>query len=563
MSESMKRRTFFRYGSALGLGSTLFPEALSARMQPGSPATLEAVREGAKLAGLELSEEELQAMVEGVEKNLARARDVRRHSLPNDVPLPLYFDPRVPGDPTPLPDGSVFRPSQPPRLERPGDLEEVAFWPLTHLAELVRTRRLSSVELTQMYLARIERYEPILNSVVTVTKDLALSQARRADAEIASGRYLGPLHGIPWGAKDIISARGYPTMWGASLFEKQILDVDAAVVERLSSAGAVLLAKLSTGELAFGDQWFRGRTNSPWNPEEGSSGSSAGSGAATAAGLVGFSIGTDTGGSILAPSVRCGVVGMRPTFGRVSRYGVMAAGFSLDRIGPMCRTAEDCALVLRAIAGGDSRDLSARDVPVAWDAGRALSTLRVGYTKELFDRETDPESRTNDGQALDVLRSLGLELKPVALPESDVNFFIEYVERGAGFDEFSRSGLDAGLVRTRHRAELRVAHLVPAVDYLQANRLRYRLMREVAAALEEVDVLVTLRPTLDSRTSVNPITSLTGHPAVAVPNGFTAKGTPTGFVFVGQLYREDEILLLAKAYQDRTGFYRRKPQLSA
>jgi Asp-tRNA(Asn)/Glu-tRNA(Gln) amidotransferase A subunit family amidase len=557
MTESMKRRTFFRYG-ALSVGSTLW-----AQTESEGRVTLDAVREGAKLAGLELSEEELQAMVEGVEKNLARARDIRSHSLPNDLPLPLYFDPRVAGDPTPLPDGSVFRPSRASGLERPRDLEDVAFWPLTHLAELVRTRAVSSVELTEMYLARIEKYESILNSVVTVTKDLALSQARRADAQIASGRYLGPLHGIPWGAKDIISARDYPTMWGASPFQKQILEVDAAVVERLSSAGAILVAKLSTGELAFGDQWFRGRTNSPWNPEEGSSGSSAGSGAATAAGLVGFSIGTDTGGSILAPSVRCGVVGLRPTFGRVSRFGVMAAGFSLDRIGPMCRTAEDCALVLRAIAGGDSRDLSSRDIPVSWDAERALSTLRVGYTKALFERETDPESRTNDGQALDVLRSLGLELKPVALPESDINFFIEYVERGAGFDEFSRSGLDAGLVRKRHRAELRVAHLVPAVDYLQANRLRYRLMQQVAEALKDVDVLVTLRPTLDSKTSVNPITSLTGHPAVAVPNGFTAKGTPTGFVFVGRLYREDEILLLARAYQERTGFYRRTPKLSA
>jgi Asp-tRNA(Asn)/Glu-tRNA(Gln) amidotransferase A subunit family amidase len=414
-----------------------------------------------------------------------------------------------------------------------------------------------------MYLARLEKYNPLLNCVVTLTKDLAMSQARRADSEIAAGRYLGPLHGIPWGAKDIIFARGYPTTWGARPFRDRVLDVDAAVVERLSEAGAVLVAKLTTGELAFGDQWFGGRTNSPWNPEEGSSGSSAGSGAAPAAGLVGFAIGTDTGGSILAPSVRCGIVGMRPTFGRVSRYGVMAAGFSLDRIGPMCRTAEDCALVLRAIAGPDGRDLSVADVPVSWDAERDPSTLRVGYTKELFDRETDPESRANDAAALSEIRSLGIEPVPVTLPESDINFFIEYVERGAGFDEFARSGTDAGLVRTRHRAELRVAHLVPAVEYLQANRLRYRLMQEVARAMSEVDVLVTTRPTLDPKTSVNPITSLTGHPAVAVPNGFTAKGTPTGMVLVGRLYREGEMLLLAKAYQERTRFYQRRPALPA
>jgi Asp-tRNA(Asn)/Glu-tRNA(Gln) amidotransferase A subunit family amidase len=258
-----------------------------------------------------------------------------------------------------------------------------------------------------MYLARLEKYNQLLNCVVTLTKDLALSQARRADAEIAAGRYLGPLHGIPWGAKDIIFARGYPTTWGAGPFRDRVLDVDAAVVERLSEAGAVLAAKLTTGELAFGDQWFGGRTNSPWNPEQGSSGSSAGSGAATAAGLVGFAIGTDTGGSILAPSVRCGIVGMRPTFGRVSRYGVMAAGFSLDRIGPMCRTAEDCALVLRVIAGPDGRDLSVADVPVSWDAGRDPGTLRVGDTMDLFDRETVPESRASDPAALSEIRASG------------------------------------------------------------------------------------------------------------------------------------------------------------
>jgi Asp-tRNA(Asn)/Glu-tRNA(Gln) amidotransferase A subunit family amidase len=410
-----------------------------------------------------------------------------------------------------------------------------------------------------MYLARLEKHNPLLNCVVTFTKDLALTQARRADADIAAGRYLGPLHGIPWGAKDIISAKGYPTTWGAEPFRSQRLDVDAAVVERLSAAGAVLVAKLTTGELAFGDQWFGGRTNSPWNPEEGSSGSSAGSGAAPAAGLVGFAIGTDTGGSILAPSVRCGIVGMRPTFGRVSRHGVMAAGFSLDRIGPMCRTAEDCALVLRAIAGPDGRDHSVANVPLSWDAGRDVKTLRVGYTQALFEAEKDSEIRAADSAALAEIRALGIESRPVALPESDINFFIEYVERGAGFDEFLRSGRDAGLVRTRHRAELRVAHMVPAVEYLQANRLRFQLMQEVARAMSEVDVLVTTRPTLDPKTSVNPITSLTGHPAVAVPHGFTAKGTPTGMVLVGRLYREGEMLLLAKAYQERTRFYLRTP----
>jgi len=562
MDDRARRRDFLAFFSGLGLASTLFPGALWAKMQPEGTATLEGIREAAKLAGLEFSESEEQAMLEGVNKNLARYREIRGNSLPNEVPLPLYFDPRVP-EGSPVLSEATFRPSPPPPVERPVNLEDAAFWPVTHLAELVRTRQASAVELTEMYLARLEKYNPLLNCVVTLTKDLAMSQARRADSEIAAGRYLGPLHGIPWGAKDIIFAKGYATTWGAEPFRKQVLDVDAAVVERLSGAGAVLVAKLTTGELAFGDRWFGGRTNSPWNPEDGSSGSSAGSGAAAAGGLVGFAIGTDTGGSILAPSVRCGIVGMRPTFGRVSRHGVMAAGFSLDRIGPMCRTAEDCALVLRAIAGPDGRDLSVAEVPVSWDAGRDPATLRVGYTKELFDRETDPEIRANAAAALSEIRALGIELTPVTLPESDINFFIEYVERGAGFDEFSRSGQDQELVRTRHRAELRVAHLVPAVEYLQANRLRYRLMQEVARAMSELDVIVTTRPTLDPKTSINPITSLTGHPAVAVPNGFTAKATPTGMVLVGRLYREGEMLLLAKAYQERTRFYLRNPPLPA
>ncbi len=563
MNESA-RRDFLSYFSTLGLTSTLLPGVLWAKIQAEGALTREGIREAAKLAGLDLTESEQESMLEGVTKNLARYQEIRRHSLPNDVPLPLHFDPRVPGEGLDsLAPGASFRPSAAPSVERPANLEDAAFWPVTHLAELVRTRQVSSVALTEMYLARLEKYNPLLNCVVTLTKDLAMSQARRADSEIARGRYLGPLHGIPWGAKDIISAKGYPTTWGAEPFRSQVLDVDAAVVERLAEAGAVLVAKLTTGELAFGDRWYGGRTNSPWNPEDGSSGSSAGSGAAPAAGLVGFAIGTDTGGSILAPSVRCGIVGMRPTFGRVSRYGVMAAGFSLDRIGPMCRTAEDCALVLRAIAGPDERDLSVRDVPLSWDAGRDPSTLRVGYTKELFDGDTDSESRAADARALDEIRALGIELREVELPESDINFFIEYVERGAGFDEFARSGRDAGLVRTRHRAELRVAHLVPAVGYLQANRLRFRLMQEVARAMSGVDVMVTTRPTLDPKSSVNPITSLTGHPAVAVPNGFTAKGAPTGMVLVGRLYREGEMLLLAKAYQERTRFYLRKPPLSA
>ena len=352
--------------------------------------------------------------------------------------------------------------------------------------------------------------------------------------------------------------KGYPTTWGAAPFERQTFDVDATVVERLDAAGAVLVAKLTTGELAFGDQWFGGRTNNPWKPDQGSSGSSAGSGSATAAGLVGFAIGTDTGGSILSPAVRCGVVGLRPTFGRVSRYGVMAAGYSLDKIGPMCRSVEDCAIVLNAIVGPDARDLAVpRDTPFNWHAGDP-SPLRVGYFASAFEEDQPreaPESRTHANRSLGTLRALGVELEPVEIPKNDLTYFIEYVERSAGFDEFARTRRDQDLKRQRHRGELRASHLVPAVEYLQANRIRHLLMLETAEKLRDLDALVA------PWRAINPLTSMTGHPVVVVPNGFTAENTPTGVALVGQIYGEAKLLRVAKALEDATDFHTRHPQL--
>jgi Asp-tRNA(Asn)/Glu-tRNA(Gln) amidotransferase A subunit family amidase len=389
-----------------------------------------------------------------------------------------------------------------------------------------------------------------------MTTDRAVAQARRADAEIARGRYRGPLHGIPWGAKDIIAVKGYRTTWGAEPFKEQIIDHDATVVDRLDEAGAVLIAKLSTGELAFGDNWFGGRTNNPWDVNEGASGSSTGSAAAAAAGLVGFAIGTDTGGSILSPSIRCGVVGLRPTFGRVSRYGVMAAGYSLDKIGPITRAVEDGALILNAIVGPDGKDLSVPyDVPFSWDAQRPLAKMRVGFVAADFDAEKDAESKANGLKALDVMRSLKCELIPVELPASDLNYFIEYVERAAGFEEFARARQDAGLRRQHHRAELRYSHLVPAVEYLQANRIRMLLMQQVARAMATIDVIVA------PYASINPLTSQTGHPVVAVPSGFSRKGTPTGITFVGHIYKEADLLAVARGYQNATDFHTKRPPI--
>ena len=321
----------------------------------------------------------------------------------------------------------------------------------------------------------------------------------------------------------------------------------------------MLVAKLTTGEMAFGDQWAGGRTNNPWRPDEGSSGSSAGSGAATAAGLVGFAIGSDTGGSILSPALRCGIVGLRPTFGRVSRHGVMAAGTTLDKIGPMCRHAQDCAIVLNAMAGPDNLDLSViRDQPLRWDPASGRYPKRIGIVSAMMDAEKDPEARANNDRALAMLKRLGCTTHEVTMPSGDLSYFIEYVERAAAFDTFTNSGLHRGL-RQRTSRYLRACQLVTAVDYLQANRRRAVIMQEVAKTMSGVDAVMFTSLTLDSRTSLNPVMSLTGHPSIAVPNGFRANGTPTGVMFSGQLYREGDIVAMAKAWQDQTPGAARPP----
>jgi Asp-tRNA(Asn)/Glu-tRNA(Gln) amidotransferase A subunit family amidase len=443
-------------------------------------------------------------------------------------------------------------------------LEAAAFWPLTQLAQLMRTRAVTSTALTKMYLARLKRYNPQINCVASLTEERALREASAADREIAAGKYRGTLHGIPYGVKDIIAASGYPTRWGAKPLAAQTFEHDATVVERLRDAGAVLIAKLTTGELAFGDQWAGGRTNNPWNLDQGSSGSSAGSAAATAAGLVAFAIGSDTGGSILSPSVRCGIVGLRPTFGRVSRAGVMTAGSTLDKIGPMCRHAQDCMIVLQAIAGPDARDRAVPDArPIAWDATRGRHPRRVGYAAALLDAETDADCRANNDRALAAIGQLGCTLVPLdAFPSGDLSYFIEYTERAAAFESLTATGLDKG-VAPRSGRYLRAGQLVTAVDYLQANRRRASIMQEVARLIRDVDVVMFTRLTLDSSTSLNPVMSLTGHPSVAVPNGFEPDGSPTGVMFSGHLYREGELMALAKAFQDQNRQYEKQPPLFA
>jgi len=563
--DQLRRRSFLAYCGSLGLGSTLFPGALWAQTEEAQEAiTAEMIQNAARLAGLNFSEADVAEMVEGVNANVALYGEARALEIDQNVAPPLYFNPAVPGQTFPT-ERRPFRLGARPDLRRPADLEEVAFWPLTHLAWLIESRQVSAVELTRMYLARLRRYDPLLECVITLTEALALEQAGRADRELAEGRYRGTLHGIPWGAKDLLAKRGYPTTWGSEAYREQVIDMDATVVQRLEEAGAVLVAKLSTGEIARGDQWFGGKqTKNPWKTDEGSGGSSAGPGAATSAGLLGFSIGSETTGSILGPSRTCGVTGLRPTFGRVSRHGVMPVSWSLDKVGPICRSVEDCAVVFEAIRGPDGQDLAVTDHPFNWDGNRSLEGIRVGYLQEAFEAERRGDDgaavRANDLAALDVLRGMGVDLRPVRLPESAGMNALQMllVDEATAFDELVLTGRVDLLIQERNQPEdmlMRVARLIPAVEYLQMNRQRMLMMQETAEALQDVDVYLAPHgggPT----TGAN---NLTGHPGITVPNGFAPDGTPTGVIFVGQLYAEAEMMTVARAYQDATDWNTRRP----
>ena len=564
----LDRRAFMGFFSTTSLAGTLFPGVLWAHMQQRGPRpepviTTAMIAEAEKIAGLELTEEERDAMRRGLDRNTASYRELRALEIPNEVPPALLFEPAMTGvevdtdgDEIPI---RVSRQS-PPAVGT--DLEELAFLPLTQLAELVRTRQVGSEQLTTMYLERLKRYDPKLLFVITLTEELALKQARRADQEIARGNYRGPLHGIPWGAKDLLATRDYPTSWGAEPYRNQMIHQDATVVRRLDDAGAVLVAKLTLGALAQGDRWFGGRTRNPWNTQQGSSGSSAGPGSATAAGCVGFAIGTETRGSITSPSTRNGVTGMRPTFGRVSRAGAMTLSWSMDKIGPMCRSAEDCALVFSAIHGADGIDPTARDIPFGWDPYRDPRTLRVGYLASAFEEAERYDNREFDLATLRALREeIGVDMVPIELPDFPVGAmsFILTAEAGAAFEELTLSGRDDLLENSSWPNTFRTARFIPAVDYINANRARTMYMRQFSEVMRDIDLFVT--PT--SRGGVVGATNLTGHPQVVVPNGFSDAGTPFSISFVGGLYKDADALLLAHAYQQVSDFHLRHPDVDA
>ena len=521
--------------------------------------TTKDIESAGRIAGLRFTEKEKKMMLGNLRRNLRSYEQMREIVLKNHVSPAIQFNPVLPGmnlddDPTP------FSISDSPEIHIPENLDDLAFYPVTALAQLIRSQKITSVELTNLYLDRLKKYGPRLECVITLTEDLALEQAKRADEEIHAGHYRGPLHGIPWGAKDLLATKGIRTTWGAVPYKDQIFDENATVVERLEEAGAVLVAKLTMGALAMGDVWYGGKTKNPWNLEQGSSGSSAGSAAATSAGLVAFAIGTETLGSIVSPATRCGVTGLRPSYGRVSRHGAMALSWSMDKIGPICRTVEDCALVLHAITGPDGKDLTIVNAPFGWDPTSDLGNIRVGFLKKAFEQKS--RSKENDQETLEVLRSLGIALIPFELPEFPARAisFVLSAEAAAAFDELTRSGDDDLLVRQGRGAwpnTFRQARFIPAVEYIQANRLRTLLMQKMAEQMKDIDVFVT--PSYGGNSLI--ITNLTGHPAVVVPNGFDEKGSPTSISFIGKLFGEEKALRVAKAYQDATDFHLKHPKL--
>jgi Asp-tRNA(Asn)/Glu-tRNA(Gln) amidotransferase A subunit family amidase len=623
------RRRFLAVSTAAGLGGTLLPGALltlatqSADAQTDGRAAVDVaaitpamIEQAAVIAGLTFTEEQRRMMIEGLNGQRDDVEQVRKIDLPNAVAPSLVFDPVPPGAKLEK-ERKLMRLGPVPSVASisVSNEEQLAFSTVRQLAELLRTRKVTSVELTKMYIARLRRYDPKLHFVITLTEERAMKQAATADAEIAAGRHTGPLHGVPWGAKDLLAVAGYPTTWGAGGFENQTFDYDAEVVKRLDAAGAVLIVKTTLGALAQGDLWGNaqrgGRTRNPWNPRQGSSGSSAGSASAVSAGCVGFAIGTETLGSISSPSTRCGVTGLRPSFGLVPRTGAMALSWSMDKIGAIARSVEDCAIVLQAIHGPDGHDLSVQDAVFNPDFTIDIHTLRIGYIQSAFDAPVYAPLKPAEGlvgkeleafnarvargkgqfmrrvydaqydaKALKTLRGMGLTLTPMEMPDFPFGAIVPMLEAegAAAFDSMTRSGRDAlllGQAASDWPNQFRAARFYSAVDYINASRARTIALAKMTAAFSAFDVIVA--PSQGVQLTA---TNLCGQPAVIVPNGLRGAdappspndedggaqnnggpGTPVSLTFLSPLYQEAKACALAAAYQQKTGFHRLHPKL--
>jgi Asp-tRNA(Asn)/Glu-tRNA(Gln) amidotransferase A subunit family amidase len=567
---NLDRRRFLNVCGTLGFASTLLPGALfgMAMKSDDKRITSDMLDAAAAIAGITLAPEQKEPMLSILNSYHESYDTLTDAHMPNSIPPSFIFNPMPPGqEPTPPPAGADLRKplhiSGAPAVamkDVPKDLNEVAFWTVRVLGELVRRKKVSSLALTEMYLARLKKYDQQLHFVITLTEDRALAQAKECDKEIAAGKYRSPLHGLPWGGKDLLATKGYRTTWGAGGFEEQMFNEDATVVKRLDDAGAVLVAKLTLGALAGGDRWFGGQTRNPWNMEQGSSGSSAGPASATSAGCVAFSIGSETGGSISGPSTRCGVTGFRPTFGFVPRTGAMTLSWTMDKLGPICRSVEDCALVMQAIWGPDGQDEACRNAFYQWNAEMDWKKLRIGYLKNDFEKpwlqpipdladDATPEEKKSydrrkvqepamraareydrkfDMASLDVLKKMGVNLIPVEIPKFpyDVMRTIYTTEGAAAFDDMTRSGRDKILYeksQSSYANGFRVARFYPAVEYIQCMRARTLAIRALAKVFEQVDIIVT--PTTAESNQVT-VTNLTGHPAVIVPNGLRGTDAP-------------------------------------
>ncbi len=508
-----------------------------------------------KILGVEFSSSERDSLINTVARRLGQYKALREIDIPNNISFPLFYDPLPIG--MKISQGKDNFQFRDIKTLRPDNLEKCAFMTIPQLAYLIRTKQVSSEELTRMYLDRLKRYQNDLQCVVTLTEELAIEQARKADLEISNGKYLGLLHGIPWGAKDLLSVPNYKTTWGAVPFKDQIIDEKGTVVKKLEEAGAVLVAKLTLGALAWGDVWFGGKTKNPWNLEQGSSGSSAGPGSATSAGLVGFSIGSETWGSIISPSTRNGVTGLRPSFGTVSRSGAMALSWTMDKLGPMTRSVEGAAIVFETIRGKDNIDRTVKDIQFKYPKVEDLKKLRIGYIASAFNDSVVSE---NDKASFEIIQSLGLNLIPIELPNFPTGSlsFILQAEAAAAFDELTRTNQDDLMVRQIKNAwpnVFREARFIPAVEYINANRARSLLNQEMANLMEKVDVYLIPSYYGDNLLRTN----LTGHPCVVVPNGFNDKGSPTSISFIGNLYHDGNVLAVAKAFQEASDWHKKYP----
>ena len=518
------------------------------------------VKAAQKIIGIDFTDVEIDSMLTDLDGQRANYAALRKLNIPNSVSPALNFNPLPVG--YEFPDKSnYFRVNSINTTKLPAVKDDLAFYTIVQLADLIRTKQISSVELTKFFIERIKKHDSNLKFAVTITEERAMAHAKKADAEIAAGKYKGLLHGIPFGAKDLLAAKGYKTTWGSVPYKDQVLDIDATAITKLEDAGAILIAKMTLGELAMGDVWFGGKTKNPWNLNRGSSGSSAGSASAVAAGCMPFAIGSETLGSIVSPSSECGTTGLRPSFGRVSKYGAMALSWSMDKLGPITRSVEDCAIVFNAIQGADSKDLSLISAPFNYSSpqGASLKGMRIGFIKSEFNRKY--ANSANDSLSLKKIKDMGAELVEIELPVLPYRDMLIILgsESGAAFEDLTLSNRDDLMVKQDKNAwpsGFRSSHFIPAIEYIQANRARAILIEELNKKMKGLDAFIA--PAFGQNLVA---TNLSGHPCVVLPNGFR-NGLPTSITFTGQLFGEGKLLKIAEAYQRADDFHKKQPSLN-